>query len=153
VAAMFLAFGALVIFDSRRLGAEWGSDGPQAGYFPYYIGIFIVVSAGINFFRALASGAAGREPFVYWSQLRMVLIVMIPSAFYVFLIANPFYDLGIYEASALFIAAFMRYLGKYSWGRIAAVAIGTMVVFFIMFEVWFQVPLPKGPIEAAFGYA
>jgi len=26
-------------------------------------------------------------------------------------------------------------------------------VFFLMFEVWFKVPLPKGPLEAAFGFA
>jgi hypothetical protein len=152
VAACFLAFGALVVWDSRRLGASWGSDGPEAGYFPFYIGVFIIVSAGINLIRGLATGASGREPFVYWGQLRMVLIVMIPSAFYIGLVANPVYSLGIYEASALFIAAFMRVLGKYSWPKIAAVAVGTMVAFFVMFEIWFQVPLPKGPIEAAFGF-
>jgi putative tricarboxylic transport membrane protein len=152
VAVLFVAFGSLVVWDSRRLGAEWGSDGPQAGYFPFYIGIFIVVSAGITLLRALPPAAGGREPFVYWSQLRMVLIVMVPSAVYVGLIANPVYGLGIYEASAIFIAAFMRYLGKYSWAKIALVSIGTMVVFFLMFEVWFQVPLPKGPVEALFGY-
>ena len=78
---------------------------------------------------------------------------MIPCAFYVALIANPWYSLGIYEASALFIAAFMWYLGKYGWLKIAAVSIVTMVIFFVMFEIWFKVPLPKGPLEAAFGFA
>lgn len=152
VAAGFLIFGAVVVWESRRLGAEWGSDGPQAGYFPFYIGTIICISAVVNLITALNAGPSGHKPFVYRRQLGMVLTVMIPCAIYVALIANPVYSLGIYEASALFIAIFMRYLGKYGWGKVAAVSLGTMLVFFVMFEIWFQVPLPKGPIEALFGY-
>jgi len=153
VAVAFLAFGAVVVWDSRRLGSQWASDGPQAGYFPFYIGSIICISAVAILIAAIGSGAKGAKPFVYWGQLRMVLTVMIPSTIYVALIANPVYSLGIYEASALFIAFFMRLLGKYDWARIAAVSIGVMVAFFLMFEVWFKVPLPKGPIEALFGFA
>ena len=153
VAGVFLAVGAIVVFDSRRLGASWGSDAPEAGYFPFYIGLFICIASIVNLYAATASGAAGRKPFVYWGQLRMILTVMVPSVIYVALIANPWMSLGIYVASALFIAFFMRFLGKYGWGTIAAVSVGTMVAFFLMFEVWFQVPLPKGPLEAAFGFA
>ena len=80
------------------------------------------------------------------------MTVMVPSVAYVVLIANPLYSLGIYEASVIFIAFFMRLLGKYGWPKIAAVSIGVMVVFFLMFEVWFKVPLPKGPIEALLGF-
>jgi len=152
VAGMFLAFGALVVFDSRRLGAQWGSDGPQAGYFPFYIGLFIIIASVINLYSAATSGGKGKRPFVFWDQLRMILVVLVPSVVYVALIVNPWLSLGIYAASALFIAFFMRYLGKYGWAKIAAVSLGTMFVFFVMFEIWFKVPLPKGPLEAAFGY-
>ena len=152
VAGLFLAFGSLVVWESRRLGSQWGSDGPQAGYFPFYIGLFIVISSLANLYAALTSGAKGREPFVYWDQLRMILVVLVPSIVYVALIANPWFHLGIYLASALFIAFFMRYLGKYGWAKIAAVSIGTVFAFFLMFEIWFKVPLPKGFLEAAFGF-
>lgn len=152
VAVAFLIFGAVVVFDSRRLGASWGSDGPQAGYFPFYIGVIICIASVANLVRAFNTGTRGLQPFVRWGQLRMVLIVMVPCAVYVALIANPVYSLGIYEASAIFIAFFMRHLGKYGWAKIAAVALGTVVAFFVMFEVWFQVPLPKGPLEALLGY-
>jgi hypothetical protein len=150
VAACFLAFGALIVYDSRRLGASWGSDGPQAGYFPFYIGVIICISSAINLFAAVSR--ANRDTFVRWDQLRMVLIVMVPYTVYVALIANPVYSLGIYEASVIFIAAFMRVLGKYSWPKTIGVPIVTMVVFFLMFEVWFKVPLPKGPLEALLGF-
>ena len=79
-------------------------------------------------------------------------MVLVPSVVFVALIANPVYSLGIYEASIIFIAFFMRHLGKYSWPRIAAVSVGVMTAFFMMFEVWFKVPLPKGPIEALLGF-
>jgi hypothetical protein len=152
VAAAFFIFGAVVVWDSRRLGAEWGSDGPQAGYFPFYIGLIICIASVANLIAAFRTGARGRKAFVTWGQLKMVLTVMVPCTVYVALIANPVYSLGIYEASAVFIAFFMRYLGKYDWPRIFAVSLGVMVVFFLMFEVWFKVPLPKGPIEALLGF-
>jgi putative tricarboxylic transport membrane protein len=150
VAALFIAFGALVVYDSRRLGSSWGSDGPQAGYFPFYIGLLICIASVVNLITAL--NRADQRPFVNRGQLKMVLVVMVPYTVYVALIANPVYSLGIYEASVIFIAAFMRYLGKYSWPKIAAVSTGTMAAFFLMFEVWFKVPLPKGPIEALLGF-
>lgn len=152
VAAAFFVAGAVVVWDSRRLGAEWASDGPQAGYFPFYIGLIMCAASVANMIAALGTGAKGTKPFVMWGQLKMVLTVLVPSVAYVALIANPVYSLGIYEASAVFIAFFMRMLGKYAWPKVAAVSIGVMTVFFLMFEVWFLVPLPKGPIEALIGY-
>ena len=151
VALLFLAFGALDMWDSWRIGARWADDGPQAGYFPFYIGVIICISSIINLYTAITK--ASRDAFVEWGQLRMILVVMVPTLVYVALIDNPWYGLGIYVPSALFIAFFMRFLGKYGWLKIAAVSVGTMVAFFLMFEVWFKVPLPKGPIEAAFGFA
>jgi len=152
VTALFLVAGGVVMWDSRRLGSQWGSDGPQAGYFPFYIGLFIVIASAFNLFSAARTGARGREPFVLWGQLRMILVVVVPSIVYVALIANPWFNLGIYIASAVFIAFFMRYLGKYGWATIAAVSLGTMFAFFMMFEIWFKVPLPKGFIETALGF-
>jgi hypothetical protein len=77
---------------------------------------------------------------------------MIPTVIYTALIVNPWFSLGIYVASAIFIAFFMWHLGKYRWARIVPVSLGVMFFFFLMFEVWFKVPLPKGPLEAAFGF-
>jgi hypothetical protein len=152
VAALFLVFGAIVVWDSRRLGSQWGSDGPQAGYFPFYIGLIICIASVVNIFSAINSGAQGARPFVHRGQLKMVLAIMLPTLVYVALIANPWLSLGIYVASIVFIAFFMKWLGKYSWSKTAAVSIGTAVAFFVMFEVWFKVPLPKGPFEKLIGF-
>ena len=147
VAALFLAVGALVVYDSVRLGSGWGADGPKPGYFPFYIGLIICVSAAINMVRAALMPAPQNKTFVEVGQLKMVLTVLIPSAIYAALVGW----IGIYVASVLFIAFFMRWLGKYAWWKAAAVSVGTMVVFYVVFEVWFKVPLPKGPVESWLG--
>jgi putative tricarboxylic transport membrane protein len=147
VAAIIFAFGALVAIDSARLGARWAEDGPQAGYFPFYIGIIICIASLINLVLALRVKAADGGPFVSVEQLKAVLSVAIPTLIYVLAIQY----LGIYVASTLFIAVFMVWLGKYTWLRAALVGVSVSVVFFVMFEVWFKVQLPKGPLEAALG--
>lgn len=147
VAAIFFAFGALVAFDSYRLGAKWAEDGPQSGYFPFYIGLIICIASLINAVLALRVKATDGGSFVSGEQLKAVLSVAIPTLFYVLLIQY----LGIYVASTVFIAAFMVWLGKYSWLKAALVSAGVSVVFWVMFEVWFKVQLPKGPLEAVLG--
>lgn len=148
--AIFL-MGVVVIWDSRRLGASWGSDGPEPGYFPFYIGLILCVSSLVNFFRAIKDDSG--DSFVSMSALKIILSVIIPTIVYVALIGGvgPIPALGIYVASAIFIALFMKWLGKYAWPITLAVAVAVPLVFFLLFEVWFKVPLPKGPLEAALG--
>ena len=149
LAALFFVLGALVMWDSARLGARWAEDGPQAGYFPFYIALFICIASAVNLAMGLRLRGEQNRTFVETGQLKLVLVVLIPAAIYVGLIGW----LGIYVTSAVFIAFFMRWLGKYPWWKVLAVSIGTSVVFFFIFEVWFLVPLPKGPLEVALGLA
>ena len=147
VAVAIFLFGALIAVDSYRLGARWGDDGPQAGYFPFYVGLLICIAGAGTLVNALRDAAAARESFVGRDELKMILVVLAPTVVYVVLIAW----LGFYVASTLFIAWFMWRIGKYSWIKTASVSIGVSVAFFLTFETWFAVPLPKGPLEAALG--
>jgi putative tricarboxylic transport membrane protein len=147
VALIFLVFGLVVCWDTWRLGARWGSDGPQAGYFPFYIGVIIILCSGVTLFKSIAIKAADNEPFVLRGQLKLVTLVLVPTVVYVGLINW----LGIYVASTIYIALFMWWLGKYSWVKYVSVSVGVSVAFFLMFEIWFKVPLPKGPLESALG--
>jgi putative tricarboxylic transport membrane protein len=147
VAAIILLFGIGVMFDSYRLGARWGEDGPQAGYFPFYVGLLIVISGAATLVAALRNVSLAKESFVTREQLKLIMTVLVPTIVYVALIAY----FGIYVTSTVFIAYFMRLLGKYVWAKTIPVALGVSVAFFLVFEIWFQVPLPKGPLEAALG--
>jgi hypothetical protein len=148
VAALFFAFGAIVIYDSARLGFGWQEvHGPRPGYFPFYIGLLICISALVNFVRAARVAPEKDAAFVQTGQLKLVLAVLIPTAIYAALVTW----IGIYAASFLFIGFFMRWLGKYPWWKVAAVSLGTVSVFYLIFERWFLVPLPKGPLESMLG--
>ena len=140
-AAVLLAFGLLFLYSSYRLGFRWGSDGPQSGFFPFYVSLFLSIASAIVLVQALRGtvrNAAAR--FVDLPQFRQVLAVLVPAALFVLGIQL----IGIYVSSFVYIAGFMRWLGKYSWVRSVVLALVVSVVSFMMFEVWFQVPLYKG---------
>lgn len=147
VAVIAFVFGAIVAGDSLRLGAGWGDDGPQAGYFPFYIGLIICLGSAWVFFTTWRKPESGREAFVLRGQLRQIMTLLGPAIVYV--IAIGF--IGIYVSSAIFIGYFMlRHGGHKAW-QSAAVGLGLPFVLFLMFEIWFRTPLPKGPLEALLG--
>ena len=148
MAALFFICGAIVITDSVRLGFGWQDvHGPRPGYFPFYIGLLICIASLVNIVHALRVPAAQNKTFVEVGQLKMVLTVLVPTSIYVVAVTW----IGIYVASAAFIAFFMRWLGKYVWWKVIAVSVVTVVVFYVIFEIWFKVPLPKGPLETLLG--
>ena len=149
VALVIMAIGLLVVYDSHRVGVGWADDGPRSGYFPNIIG-WILTCAGawiagttLRSWKALAD-----KVFVKREELKPVLLVLLPTIVYVGMIAV----IGIYVASAVYIGAFMRLQGKYRWPATVGVAIGVPAAIFALFELWFLVPLPKGPIERLLGF-
>jgi hypothetical protein len=148
VAAILMAVGAVVMVGSYELGAGWSSTGPDSGYFPFYVGVLILLSSAITLLTTLFGANPDRTPFVEPEQFRRVLQVLVPSFIFVFAIRY----IGIYVAGGLFIACFMWWLGKYPLAKVAVVSVLVPFALFVLFEVWFLVPLPKGPLEAALGY-
>jgi putative tricarboxylic transport membrane protein len=145
--AGFMALLALVgIYGSLKVGIGWGDEGPRAGFFPFYVSLVVLLSCAVNLLSALAIPAG--KLFAEWGQLRQVISVLVPTIIYVALV--PY--LGMYVASALLIVFFMRWFGNYGWLTAVAVAILVPVLTFLMFEIWFLVPLPKGPLENFLGY-
>jgi len=149
VGLVIVAIGLLVVYDSHRVGAGWGDDGPKSGYFPNMIGWILTAAgawiAGETVFRwkRLASNV-----FVTFADFKPVLAMFLPTVVYVILIKF----IGIYVASALYIAGFMIFQGKYKILPAVAVSVGVPVAIFVLFEIWFLVPLPKGPIERMLGF-
>jgi putative tricarboxylic transport membrane protein len=148
VSAIMFGLGLVVIVDSRRVGYGWAEDGPEAGYFPFYIGLILCAASAWSLLRAAFSNRAASGVFVSRKKLRLVMSVFTPSLIYVISI----YFIGIYVASALFIGTFMYWHGRFPWIKIIPVSLIVPVSMFVMFEIWFLVPLPKGPLEALFGY-
>ena len=148
VAAIIFALGALVAWDSHRLGSGWNPDGPQTGYFPFYIGLITCVCGAVVFVQGLLKLGTDKSVFVTRQQLKQVLVILVPSTIYV--LGVQF--IGIYVSSAIFIGLFMAIAGQYTWLRSTVVGVGVSVSAFVMFEIWFKIPLPKGPLESLIGY-
>ena len=148
VASLIFILGALVTYDSYKMGSSWGVDGPEAGYFPFYIGLMICISTVVVMVQCALKLKTDRTVFATHSQLKQVLIILVPSFLYV----SGIQLVGLYVPSALFIALFMKFIGKYSWARSVIVGCSVSVIAFVLFEMWFKIPLPKGPVESLFGY-
>ena len=146
VAALLIIVAGVLMMDSVRLGVGWTAEGPAAGYFPFYIGLLLALASGVNLLQALR--ADNLRTFVTKPAFRSVLAVLLPLLGYVLVLGT----VGIYVASAAYVALFMWRFGQYPIGKGTVLGIALAVVLFLMFEVWFLVPLPKGPVESLFGY-
>jgi len=145
-AAVLILGAALVIFDSLRLGIGWGSDGPNSGFFPFWLGVIMVAACLLVVVQAWRQG--GRRPFVERAQLSSVLAVLWPATAAVVLMQF----VGLYVASALYMGFYMRWVGRHRWLTVVAFGVGVPIVTFLVFEKWFLVPMPKGPLETWLGY-
>ena len=148
VAVLIFAAGALVAWDSHRLGSSWASDGPEAGYFPFFIGLLICICSAVVFVQSLIKVKTDRTVFVTVGQLKQVMVILGPSTAYVLGVQL----IGLYVSSAIFIFLFMKIAGKYSWLRSFLVGAAVSVISFVLFEIWFKIPLPKGPLENLLGF-
>lgn len=151
VALLLLVVSGIVIYDTMRLGIGWNpGEGPAAGYFPFYIAVALAIGSLVTLIQALMGMTDDPDDtFVTAEAFVRVLTVLLPSIGFVALIEF----LGIYVAATIFIAFFMVAVGREGILKSVAVGILVPVALFLMFEKWFLVPLPKGPLEAMLGFA
>ncbi len=145
-AAVLIAGGVLVIWDSFRLGIGWGTDGPKSGFFPFWLGALMIASCLV--IAAQAIRRVDLRPFVRRQAITPVLKVLLPAAVYVL----ATYWIGLYVATTLYMACYMRWIGRHSWLSVVVISVAVSVITFYVFEIWFLVPMPKGPLEAYLGY-
>ena len=141
---MFL--GGIVLFDAVRLGFGWGPDGPRSGFFPFWLALIMVVVCGVILMQAAWS--AEKKSFVSREQLGPVLKVLWPAVAAVALM----HFIGLYVSAALYMGFYMRWVGRHSWLTVVGLALIVSIGSFLVFEKWFLVPMPKGPLEAWLGY-
>ena len=138
---LFLVLGVVVMVGSLKLGASWGSDGPEAGYFPFYISLIFMLSSTVTLYQAAVVDKNKKKvSFVDRESFKQVMAVLLPAIVFVLGVQL----IGIYVSSVIYIAVFMVWLGKYPIWKAVAVSVGVSVALYLMFEFWFQVPLPHG---------
>jgi hypothetical protein len=145
-ASVLILLGGVVLFDAVRIGFGWGPDGPRSGFFPFWLALIMVVVCGVILMQA-ALGGRGKS-FVSREQLGPVLKVLWPATAAVALM----HFVGLYVASALYMGFYMRWVGRHSWVTVVVIALALPIASFLIFEKWFLVPMPKGPLEQWLGY-
>lgn len=149
VSLCILGVALLLGWDSYRIGNGWAEDGPQAGYFPFYLSLLMGGAALYGLLSTLTSSVSTRsEPFVTREQFTRVVQVFIPTLIYCVLIQF----IGIYVGSFLLVVGFMRWVGRISVWVSVVTGLVFAVAMFATFEIAFHVIMPKGPLEAALGY-
>ncbi|WOH68162.1 tripartite tricarboxylate transporter TctB family protein [Bradyrhizobium sp. BWA-3-5] len=147
VSLVLLALAITLGFDNWRTGAGWETTGPQPGYFPFYLSVILGGASLYGLVAAFLSRTEATESFVTRAQLRRVMAVFVPTL--LFVLVTQF--LGLYVASFLLISGFMRLVGKIAWWKSLLTAFVFTAAMFVTFDVAFDVIMPKGPLEAAFG--
>jgi putative tricarboxylic transport membrane protein len=148
VSLLLLALAVVLGYDNWRTGIGWDSTGPQPGYFPFYLSVILASASLYGLGAAYLSRREAAEAFVTRAQLRRVMAVFVPTL--LFCLVTQF--LGLYVASFVLIAGFMRLVGKIALWKSLLTAFLFTALMFVTFDIAFDVIMPKGPLEAAFGY-
>jgi putative tricarboxylic transport membrane protein len=143
-----LGIAVLLGYDNWRTGAGWAPEGPQAGYFPFYLSLMLGGASAYGLVAALVSGAGTDDVFVTRDQFRRVMQVFVPTL--LFCLFTQW--LGLYVASFLLIVGFMYFIGRIALWKSVLTAAVFSIAMFVTFDIAFDVIMPKGPLEAAFGY-
>jgi hypothetical protein len=147
VAAFTALIGAIVCYGATENGIGWESSGPQSGYFPFYIGCFIILGSLATIVQTLVTRRDGEVPFVDADRLRHVVRFFLPIVAFVVITVW----LGLYIGIFIYILFTMWVPGKMKPRNALFTAIIVVAVNYILFEMVFTVPLLKGPILNALG--
>ena len=148
VSVLLLGFAALMAFDNWRTGMGWAADGPQAGYFPFYLSIVLGAASLYGIVTQCINRQGAGKAFVSRDQLRRVTQVFVPTL--AFCACTQW--LGLYVASFLLVSGFMRWVGHIRWWKSLLTGVVFTITMFVTFDLAFDVIMPKGPLEALFGH-
>jgi len=148
-ALLALAFGGSIVLGALEYNVGWGERGPEPGYFPFWMGVVVIVGAAGALLEAWFSRRPPGLPAVNADQARRIAAFLVPMLG--FLIVAILFKLGLYVGMVVYLLVVMLWQGSYRFPAAVAVSLGTAIVFFFMFERWLKVPLMKGPLEAWLG--
>lgn len=146
--AVVLGFALLMAWDNSRTGIGWDSTGPQAGYFPFYVSAILGGACIWGLAKEFLARHQDDKAFVERDQFKRVLQVFLPSLAFVPITQY----LGIYVASFALIAGFMVWVGNIKPWKAVVTGYVFSAIMFVVFEIAFDVIMPKGPLERYFGY-
>ena len=150
-ALIILAIGMVVVYDAGQYGVfGWGLAGPEPGMYPFLLGLGLVVGSALILVRSFLrhDPSTFDKPFIPLGGRQPVLAVAIPATLMVLLT----HFIGLYLAAGLYLAVYMRWIGKYRWIAVLAVSILIPLLGYCVFEKWFLISLPEGSLTGHLGF-
>jgi hypothetical protein len=139
------AFGAAVVISSLDNGIGWSATGVDAGTFPFVVGVIIVSGSVFN----LGQGwFQARDVVLQPSELTRLGMLFIPAALFVGVIPA----IGVYLASAFYVFGALAWHKRGSLVFSGIAAIGTALALYLIFELTFQISLPRGALGDFIGF-
>jgi hypothetical protein len=142
VALGLMVVGLLALGDAVRLGFGWGMSGPESGFFPFYMGLgiiictFFIVLRAIKIYRKEGTG----KPLVPEGGTTQILWVLIPAVGVVLLTEL----LGLHLATVLYLAFYMGVVGRIHWSKVILLSLLVPFAIYVLFDKIFLIPLPEG---------
>lgn len=138
--------GFVILTGAMELDTGWSRSGPEAGYFPFRLGVLLMAASGIILLRVLLQRGP-REAFLTWGAAKKLLAFLLPLVGFLLLIQ----PVGLYIAGAAYLFVALAIMGRVPWLKSGLIAVLVPVLLFIAFEYAFRAPLPKGPLGPLFG--
>ena len=139
------AFGVAVVVSSFGNGIGWSAAGVEAGSFPFIVGLII---SGGSVFNLVQGWLHAREIVLRPSELRRLGLLFIPAVVYVG--AIPL--IGLYLASAGYVFGALAWQKRGALVFSAVAATGTALALYLIFELTFQISLPRGLLGEFVGF-
>ena len=150
MAVVMGAFSVYQAIKSAELPIGWiPEEGPGGGAFPFWLSVGMIiccVAIIVRWFRGTSPLSQSTDEYMSKVALRMFAIGAGSLTVTIFL----FHFVGVYVALPLYLFFIMRVNGRHSWFQISAVALTTVVVTFLFFEIALNITLPKGVTEPLF---
>lgn len=149
-ASIILFIGIIIMYDSIRLGFGWGMSGPRAGFHPFIMSLIVIIGCLIVIAQAIARKgvSSSDKPFIPKGAIKPVLNVVVPAIIMVILTEY----IGLYIAAVLYLAVYMRWIGRLRWSTVILLSIIVPLSTYILFDKLFLVPMPRGILGDIIGF-
>jgi len=141
-ALVLLAFGAAVSFEARKLGIGRVSA-PGAGFFPFWLGVSLLLSSGflaVTFLLSAEKKSIEERVLLKGTAWHKVVWVVTGVLLYAFLLEPA----GYLVATTLLMIFLFRASESQRWLSMTVWSVAVTVLTYILFKIWLQVQFPTG---------
>ena len=150
MAVAMAVFSLYLMWKSAELPVGWiAGEGPGGGAFSFWLSAGMLVCTLViigRWLRRTSPLSQSGERFMDGRAFKLFLLGAGSLTAMIALI----HVIGVYGAVPLYLAFYMRVMGRHRWPTTASIALATPAIAFFFFEIALNITLPKGYTEPLF---